>query len=192
MLRCAASGALAAGAALVVLAGCSGSPDAAPSPSASAVPTPAASSATASPSLATQPAAECLTGTWRLVRFVGASDQTYGTGQGGNVTVRFADGGYTLQGAGKEPLTLTLGGGSADLTVDGRAEGGFTLDGETATFRQRSASGSARLSAGTRTERLAMDQVTSVVGLQGEGQVACTAQAMTVTLSTVRLELART
>lgn len=37
-----------------------------------------------------------------------------------------------------------------------------------------------------------MDQVTSVVGLEGEGQVACTAQAMTVTLATVRLELART
>jgi len=190
-MRRAAAGALAAGA-LVVLAGCSGSPDAAPSASPSAIPTPTSSSASASPSLATLPAAECLTGTWRLVRFVGASDQTYGTGQGGDVTVRFADGDYTLQGAGQEPLTITLGGGSADLTVDGRAQGGFTLAGETATFRQRSASGSARLTAGTRTERLDMDQVTSVVGLEGEGQVACTAQAMTLTLATVRLELART
>lgn len=190
-MRRAAAGALAAGA-LVVLAGCSGSPDAAPDASPSTVPTPTASSASASPSLATLPAAECLTGTWKLVRFVGASDQTYGTGQGGDVSVRFADGGYTLQGAGQEPLTITLGGGSAELSVDGRAQGGFTLAGETATFRQRSASGSARLTAGTRTERLGMDQVTSVVGLEGEGQVACTAQAMTVTLATVRLELART
>lgn len=99
-MRPAAAGALVAGA-LVVLAGCSGSPDAAPDASPSTVPTPTASSASASPSLATLPAAECLTGTWRLVRFVGASDQTYGTGQGGDVSVRFADGGYTLQGAGQ-------------------------------------------------------------------------------------------
>lgn len=192
MLRHAASGALAARAALVVLAGCSGSPDAAPSASPSAVPTPAASSAAASPSLATLPAAECLTGTWRLVRFVGASDQTYGTGQGGDVTVRFADGGYVLEGAGEEPLTITLGGRSGELTVDGRAEGTFALDGETATFTQRSASGSAELEAGTDRQRLGMDQVTRVVGLTGDGQIACTSDAMTVTLADVRLELGRT
>ncbi|SDU89552.1 hypothetical protein SAMN04488544_1592 [Microlunatus sagamiharensis] len=178
---------------LLALVGCSGSGGATTAPS-SAAPAPAGTappSAPASPSLATLPAEQCLTGTWQLVRFVGASDQTYGTGQGGDVTVRFADGGYTLQGAGQEPLTITLGGGSADLTVDGRATGTFTVDGATGTFRQRSASGSAELAAGSRKERLGMDQITSVVGLEGEGQVACTPQAMTVTLTAVRLELSR-
>lgn len=195
--------ALAATTALVALAGCSGSDEATPTPSAvpeapgaSAPSTPAASepaapSASPSPSLETLPARQCLTGTWQLVRFVGASDQTYGTGQGGDVTVRFGDGSYTLRGAGAEPITITLAGGSAGLRVDGEAEGTFTLDGATATFTQRSATGSAELEAGTDRQRLDMDQVTRVVGLTGDGQVACTRDAMTVTLSGVRLELGR-
>ena len=37
-----------------------------------------------------------------------------------------------------------------------------------------------------------MEQVDNVLGLAGEGQIACTAQAMTLTLAAVRLERART
>ncbi len=186
------------------LAGCTGSP-AAPTPSPSpadggSVSAAAPSSGTASaepsagasPSLATLPASECLRGTWRLVRFVAASSETYGTGQGGDVTVRFTDDGYTLAGSGKKPVEVTLAGRTADLTVDGRATGSYALDGSKATFTDGPASGSATVRLGEQSQRLTMDQVTSVIGLKGEGQVACTAEAMTITLAAVRLELART
>ena len=191
-----------AGAALT-LAACSGSagsaPSAAPSAAASTPATTEPSSSpapttSASPSLATLPASECLTGDWRLVRFVGASDQadqTYGTGQGGDVSVRFRGDGYTVSGAGEKPMTITLGGRTAQLRVDGRAEGTYALSGDTATFTQRSASGSGTLAAGGQSQKLSMQQVTRVVGLSGEGRIACTADAMTVTLTTVRLELGR-
>jgi hypothetical protein len=187
---------------LTLLAACSGTPGdagsaspAAPGTDASASPSRSpAASGSASPSLALRPASDCLTGRWRLVRFVGMSaqaDQTYGTGQGGDMTVRFGDGTYTLSGAGSEPITVTLAGRSAELRVDGDIEGGWTLDGSTATFTERSASGSATLRAGGQEQALSMDQVANVVGLEGAGEVACTADAMTVTLRTVRLELGR-
>jgi len=140
----------------------------------------------------TLPASQCLAGTWSLVRFVGAgSGQTYGTGEGGDVTVRFTDRAYTLRGAGTKPVKVTLAGSTANLRVDGRATGTYRLSGSTATFTQRSATGTGSVELRGRKQQLPMKQVTSVVGLQGEGKVACTDEAMTITLSTVRLELAR-
>lgn len=201
-----AASALVAPALVVALAGCSGGSGGGASASPAAQ-EPAASSTPAGPStsagsptpggpssgtLATLPAKECLTGTWALVRFVGAGQETYGTGEGGDLTVRFSGGGYTLSGAGRKPVTVTLAGQEADLRVDGRATGTFTLDGSTATFSQTGARGSGTIEAAGRKQRLRMDQVTSVVGLRGQGQVACTADAMTITLSAVRLELGRT
>lgn len=198
---------LAAAAAGVALAlvGCSGSPapggSASPSPAASSAPAtgspgPSASasatpSGSASPSLATLPAKQCLTGTWALLRFVGASDQTYGTGEGGDVSVRFAGGGYTLSGAGQKPMTITLAGNRGNLVVDGRATGGQSLSGTTATFTSRSATGTGVVELGGQQQRLTMKQVTNVIGLEGKGEVACTARAMTITFPTVRLELGR-
>jgi hypothetical protein len=187
----------------LALVGCSGSPSpraASPSPgttpssdaaSPGAGPT-ASASGSPSPSLATLPPARCLSGTWDLVRFVGASDQTYGTGEGGDVALRFSGGAYTLAGAGKKPLTLTLAGQTARLTINGGSKGTFTLEDSTATFRQRSTSGHGTLAAGGQQQQLPMSQVSAVVGLEGKGEVACTAQAMTITLATVRLELGRT
>ena len=204
--------ALAAGlaGATLALGACSGAPSdpgaSGPSPAGSATSDPASSSApspaptsaaptaapTASPSLQTLPATRCLTGTWRLVRFVAESKETYGTGEGGDVTVRFDKGSYALAGAGAKPVRITLSGQTANLTVDGKASGRYRLDGSTATFTSRSASGSGTVELGGQQRRLTMDQVTNVVGLQGDGQVACTADAMTITLRTVRLELGRT
>jgi len=156
-------------------------------PSASTGPTPSAGAS----SLATLPVARCLSGSWTLVRFVATQQQTYGTGQGGDVTVRFTDGRYVLAGAGREPVQLALGGQTADLRVDGRSNGTYRVEGSRATFRDGSATGSATVEAGGQRQRLTMDQVANVIGLKGEGAVACTAQAMTVTLSDVRLELGR-
>jgi len=144
--------------------------------------------------LATLPVTRCLTGRYVLARFVASGDgATYGTGQGGDVSLTFDDDRYTLAGAGREPVVVTLAGQTGDLTVDGAAKGGWTLDGSAVTFTSGSATGSGTLDDGSGGERtrLTMKQVDGVIGLAGRGQVACTAQAMTITLSTVRLELAR-
>lgn len=188
-------------AALLAVAGCSGGSSDAPAPTdpaspassgaAPASPAPSGSDS-ASPSLATLPVAQCLTGEWTLVRFVAlGGTNTYGTGQGGDVTVGFDDGSYTLQGGGAKPILVSLAGQNADLTVDGTVSGRYTVDGSAARFTTRSATGSATLAAGGQQQRLDMDQVAQVVGLTGTGQVACTATAMTITLTTVRLELGR-
>lgn len=191
-------------AALLAVAGCSGGSSDAPAPTdpaspassgaapSGAAPASPAPSGSASPSLATLPVAQCLTGEWTLVRFVAlGGTNTYGTGQGGDVTVRFEDGSYTLQGGGAKPILVSLAGQNADLTVDGTVSGRYTVDGSAADFTTRRATGSATLAAGGQQQRLDMDQVAQVVGLTGTGQVACTATAMTITLTTVRLELGR-
>src|SRR5215216_6218870 len=107
---------------LLALTGCSGD-SAASDPTSSPISESPAASATASPSASSGPAVpmnECLSGRYRLVRFVGAGERvTYGTGEGGDVTVRFDDGFYLLRGAGKEPIKLTLAGQTAGLLVDG-------------------------------------------------------------------------
>jgi hypothetical protein len=171
-----------------------------------ATPAPAGSSTSASPAaspgeipspspspIATLPAARCLSGRYALVRFVAVGAQTYGTGQGGDVSVTFTDGRYTLKGAGRKPVVVTVGGQTGNLTVDGEAKGGYRLKGATATFTDGSATGSGTLDNGSGgdAQKLSMKQVNSVIGLSGDGQVACTAQAMTITLNAIRLELAR-
>jgi hypothetical protein len=189
------------------LAACSGGPGAAVAPPSTAG-TPASSapstggvpsaSTSPSPGLSPSPVAtlapdRCLRGRYALVRFVAVGGSTYGTGQGGDVTVTFDDGRYTLVGAGAEPVVVTVGGQTGNLTVDGRSKGTYTRRGAAATFTTTSASGGGRLgdAAGSATQRITMKQVDSVIGLAGDGQVACTAEAMTITLKAVRLELAR-
>lgn len=188
---------LAAGAVLGLTA-CSATPasdgSASPAPAASpATPSADSPSLSSSPSssLATLPATRCLTGRYALVRFVAASGQTYGTGQGGDLTVTFDDGDYTLAGSGEKPMQITLAGSTADLRVDGRASGTYALDSTTATFKAGKTSGSGTVELGGRSQRLSMDQVTNVIGLAGKSEVACTADAMTLTFTRVRLELAR-
>lgn len=188
--------------ATVGLAGCSGGPEVAATspapapagPASDAAPT--ASAAPASPGpVATLATEACLSGRYRLVRFVAAgASSTYGTGQGGDVTVAFDDGRYTLTGAGREPVVVTLGGQTGELVVDGSSTGTYARQDSVATFTPRSATGGGTLRAGSGgpAQQLTMAQVDNVLGLTGDGRVACTAQAMTLTLAAVRLELART
>ncbi|MGI3782666.1 MAG: hypothetical protein ACRYG2_18035, partial [Janthinobacterium lividum] len=90
-------------------------------------------------------------------------------------------------------VVVTLAGQTGDLRVDGTSTGGYTLDGETATFTPGSSTGSGTLDNGSGGARakLTMKQVDAVIGLSGDGQVACTDQVMTITLAAIRLELAR-
>ena len=196
---------LVAVAALLVLAGCS---DGAPAPAATSAPpvtdgSPSAPSA-APPSAATPssspgststvlvPGADCLTGTWRLVRFIGlGASATYGTGQGGDVTVRFDDGEYTLVGKGEKPIRVNLAGESADLRIDGTAKGTYAPDGGEMAFTIDEASGEGTLVSGDRRETLPMASVAKVVAPSGKATLACPKGVLAIALPNVRLELER-
>jgi hypothetical protein len=182
--------------AVLVLAGCSdGSAASGPaSTPASAPPASAApdiSSPSSSPSSAV-PAGQCPRGGYRLVRFVGVGDKrTFGTGEGGDVTVSFNNGSYLLHGGGKEPIKLTLAGQSADLLVDGTISGDLHVAGDEATYTVGESTGSATLSIGWLQESVTMEQVSSVLAADGEAGLACADDALIVTLQDVRLELGK-
>ena len=121
---------------MMAVTACSGSsPSAGDTPSPTQPESAAATShptSTATPAPAA-PAADCLDGRYRLVRFVGAGDKgTFGTGEGGDVAVTFDDGAYVLRGAGKDPIKLTLAGQTGDLLVDGSIGGDYRVEGSKA------------------------------------------------------------
>jgi uncharacterized lipoprotein NlpE involved in copper resistance len=183
-------------AALLWLAGCSGNSAAVGPSSAPTSETPAAAVPESAPSGAASTAVdqvnECLSGTYRLIRFVGVGDKgTFGTGQGGDVTVSFNDGSYLLQGAGKEPIKLTLAGQTANLFVNGTVSGGYRIAGDQATFTIRQSTGSATLKAGPAKESIPIGEVSNVLAPDGVATVACANSALIVTLQDVRLEFGK-
>lgn len=186
-------GLTAATAALLAVAACSSSSesvDQLPSPSPSAPATSASPAGT--PSVNTAAAADCLTGRYRLARFVGIGDRaTFGTGDGGDVVVTFNQGTYELSGAGEKPITVTLAGQQAKLTVDGTLQGSYTVDGNMATFRAGQAKGSARLTAAGQTQTLKTPDVVKVLAPHGSAVLACSGERIAIATGQIRLELER-
>jgi len=179
---------------MLAVAGCSSSPSAGGTPS----PTQPISSAPASnptpgatPSSATQDA-NCLNGRYHLIRFVGVGEKgTYGTGEGGDVTVAFNERSYLLRGAGNDPIKLTIAGQNADLLVDGTIRGQYRLQGNRANFTVGKSTGSATLAIGSAKESVSMPEIGSVLAPEGEARLACADDALIVTLREVRLELGK-
>jgi len=188
-------------AALLGTAACSGDPAPAPAPSAPAVsPAPASptapsasGSAPSDPSAGpSAPAGDCLRGTYRLDRFVGVGEsQTYGTGSGGDVSVTFTADGYTLRGAGDDPIELTLAGGTGQLRVDGTVEGSYAGTGPQYDFTVNRSDGSATVDVGDQRQSLSMEQVASVLAPAGQATLACNPPRMVLLLANVRLELSQ-
>lgn len=196
---------LVAVAVLVGLAGCS---DGGPTPATTSAP-PAPDSSTTAPQAATPsapptttspgststaliPGADCLTGTWRLVRFIGlGASAAYGTGQGGDVTVTFDEGAYTLVGKGEKPIRVNLAGESADLRIDGTARGTYAPDGGEMAFTIDEATGEGTLVSGKERETLPMSSIAKVVAPSGKATLACPADVLAIALPNVRLELER-
>ncbi len=171
-----------------VLTACSGFDTPAPAGPASSAP-PASTAPSAEASTATF---DCLTGTYRLTRFVGVGDKaTYGTGEGGDVTVRFDDGTYELTSDGKDPVALTLAGQQGKLTIDGSVNGTLTGAGPKLTFTVGKSAGTAALSAGSQQRTLTMSEVASVLAPSGTGTLACRDDQAVILLSDIRLELER-
>ena len=199
---------LVAAALLIVLAGCS---DDTPTPTATSTPTaPVPSDSTSAtvappagtPAVATSdpagtstaliPGADCLDGTWRLVRFIGLGAQsTYGTGQGGDVTVAFDNGGYTLVGKGENPITVNLAGEAARLRIDGTVKGSYRPEGAEMAFTIGEATGQGTLETGSQRQTLPMASIARVVAPSGKATLACPSDVLAIALPTVRLELER-
>lgn len=138
------------------------------------------------------PGADCLTGTRRLVRFIGLGAQsTYGTGQGGDMTVAFDNGAYTLVGKGEKPITVSLAGESASLRIDGTVKGTYQPEGAEMAFTIGEASGQGTLESGNQRQTLPMASIARVVAPSGKATLACPGDVLTIALPTVRLELER-
>jgi hypothetical protein len=179
---------------LLALAGCSGESAASGPSTPTAPPSPAASPDASSPNPATSASAvsKCLSGRYRLVRFVGVGEKgTYGTGQGGDVTVTFDNGTYLLRGAGKNPIKLTLAGQNAGLLVNGTVAGDYQLQGDRASFTVGESTGSATLQVGPVKKSLPISEVANVLAPDGEAGLSCANDALIVTLQDVRLELGK-
>ena len=192
--------------ALLLMAGCSsgGGQATTPTPEPSAPntavasPSPVAPSTAAGPSTpagtstALIPGADCLTGTWRLVRFVGLGEQaTYGTGQGGDVTVTFDNGRYELVGKGQRPITVNLAGESAQLRINGTVAGTYQPDGAEMSFTIAKSSGEGTLQSGDQRQTLPMESIGQVIAPRGKATLACPNNVLLVALPTVRLEFER-
>ncbi len=178
---------------LLASASCSGA--AASGPSTPTSPPPQAASPNAPSPGASPPASsvqKCLSGRYRLVRFVGVGEKgTYGTGQGGDVTVTFDNGTYLLRGAGKDPIKLTLAGQTAGLLVNGSVGGDYQLQGDRASFTVGKSTGSATLQVGPVKKSLPISEVANVLAPDGEAGLSCANDALIVTLQDVRLELGK-
>ncbi|HJY45783.1 MAG TPA: hypothetical protein VJ301_14270 [Propionibacteriaceae bacterium] len=133
-----------------------------------------------------------MSGRYRLVRFVGVGERgTYGTGEGGDVTVTFDNGSYLLSGAGMEPIKLSLPGPTPSLLVDGTISGNYQMQGDRATFTVGQSDGTATLSFGRLKKSLPMSQLGNVLASDGEAGVACANNELIVTLGYIRLEFGR-
>ena len=180
---------------LVALAGCSGDSTSGPTPIPSSEPPAAAAPATVGPSTSPIPAVpvnECLSGRYRLVRFAGVGERgSYGTGEGGDVTVTFNNGSYLLSGDGKEPITLSLPGPTAGLLVDGTISGNYQVQGDRATFTVSESSGTATLTFGRLKKSLPMSQFGDVLASDAAAGVVCANNELTVTLQYIRLEFSK-
>ena len=177
---------------LVALAGCSGDSASGPTPIPSSEPPAAAAPATVGPSTSPIPAVpvnECLSGRYRLVRFAGVGERgSYGTGEGGDVTVTFNNGSYLLSGDGKEPIKLSLPGPTAGLLVDGTISGNYQVQGDRATFTVSESSGTATLTFVGLKKSLPMSQFGDVLASDAAAGVVCANNELTVTLQYIRLE----
>jgi hypothetical protein len=181
---------------LLALAGCSGNsagsaPTSTPNSAPPASAAPATASPSASPSLAV-PVSQCLSGSYRLIRFVGVGERgAYGTGEGGDVTVTFNNGSYLLRGAGKEPIKLTLAGQSARLLVNGTISGDYQLQGDRASFTVGQSSGNATFRVGKVKKSVPMSEVGNVLAPDGDAGLSCANNALIVTLDDIRLEFGK-
>ena len=75
--------------------------------------------------------------------------------------------------------------------MDGTISGDYRVAGDKATFTVGESTGSATLTAGSSKESVSIAEVGNVLAPDGEAGLACTNDALIVTLQDVRLELGK-
>jgi hypothetical protein len=176
---------------LIGTAGCTAASQPEPQPTPNTSPD-AASASPAPPEGSSSASVDCLNGRYHLTRVTGLREgATYGSGEGGDVTVAFDDGSYELSGAGKEPVTVILAGQQGKLNVDGTARGSYAIEGSKVTFTAGNATGSARLRVGGTTQTFSMAEVAKLLAPNGTAVVTCAADEAAVAMDNIHLELER-
>lgn len=182
------------------LGGCGTIPGRQPSPNApapvtGAAATPTASSASA-PSSAPTPSpspAACPSGSYRITALKGqGSASQLGSGVGGDVTLAFADGTFTLHSDGRDPIKMKVGPANADLTIAGDITGRYSGDASALKLSVQDASGTAKIKGGFVNRQLTLRQLADqIVPLNSTGSATCDGDQATLTLPNVALTLAR-
>src|SRR4030095_372873 len=109
-----------------------------------------------------------------LVRFTSRGGGfNYGTGRGGDVTMTFDKGGYTLVGNGKKPIRVKRAGESADLRIDGTVKGSQAPDGKVMALTIDDATGVATWESGGHRQTLPVASIADMVAPSGKAALAC-------------------
>ena len=97
------------------------------------------------------------------------------TGDGGGIAITF-DGAVTgWSRRAKKPATITIGGDTGELELDGRISGSYQLKGEKVTFAVTKSTGSVILRDDTgKEQKRPASQFAGVMGPSGSGTVECT------------------
>ncbi len=172
------------------LVGCSSGPSQ-PAPTTA----PSGVSATPTPTPTPSPTAPtCPNGNYRITDLKGqGAASRLGTGVGGDVTMTFTNGAFTLQSDGKTPIKVQIGPANANLTIAGDITGTYTrVDDSTIRMTVNDANGTAAIRGAFINRKLTMRQLADqIVPLDSRAAVACTGDQATLTLPNLALTLAR-
>ncbi|HEY5821752.1 MAG TPA: hypothetical protein VIT20_07240 [Propionibacteriaceae bacterium] len=169
---------------LMGLVGCSGGE---PDPADEGATTPGVETPTPTP---TPEVVDCLSGSYRVVRFVGLTSQG-GSGEGGDLTAVLGAGGFTLNGGGQSPVKVTVGSQQVDLVVTGSIRGTYTTTDAGGSYAVTGTEGEAKVSAGILHRTLPMTDVANVLTPDGTGTLTCAGTGVTMTSTSSRLDLER-
>jgi hypothetical protein len=173
------------------LAACSAPPAPAPVPSPS---DPAGSAAPASVSTTPSPAAAgCPDGSYAVSAIEGrGSASALGKGSGGNVTMSFVGGSFTLASDGSNPIKLQVGPGSTDLRFAGQIAGTYSGDPAALAMTVTAASGTASVKGFGFSREVPMQQVADQLAPEGStGAASCDGDHARLELPAVVLDLTR-
>lgn len=176
-----------AGAALVVLAGCTSGPGTPPSPSSAATP------ASAAPSSAASTPAACPDGRYRITALESrGTGSSLGTGQGGDVDFTFTDGTFLIASDGSDPVKVDVGPAKADLRIAGEIRGNYDGPADALHLVVTGASGDVTVKGlGINRHFSARNLADQLIGADARGVASCTSDGARLELPRVVLVLAR-
>ena len=179
--------AVVAGAALLLLAGCTSGPSN-PTPTSSA---PASAPVSAPPSPAPSSPAACPDGRYRITSIESRST-SLGTGQGGNIDFTFTDGTFTIASDGSGAVKVDLGPAKADLRVNGEIRGTYDGPPDALQLAVTGSTGKATIQGlGVNRSFSTQTLADQLIGSKASGSATCTPDGARLALPQATLVLAR-